>query len=714
MPGARRLSSWMIPAVLAVPLATGCRSAVSDTAAPIDGTPVEVAVEPAAGDPAKTYQLPDDAGLFTARDVFELEWAADPRISPDGKWVVYVRGSMDVMADRKRSQLWLASTDGGIHRPLTSADDGDFMSPRWSPSGDRLLYIGVSGGNPQLYMRWMDAGQVARITNLQQRPGGIEWSPQGDQIALIMRVPTKDAPLTTLPTPPKGASWSEPPALIERVTYREDGGGYVEPGFRHLFVVPADGGSPRQLTQGDFHHGHPAWTANGKSVIVSANRRANWELEPGQSDLFSVAVADGAMLQLTNREGPDEHPRVSPDGKFVAYIGYDDRKMGHHVDRLYVKPLAGGDPRVLAEDLDRSVKAPQWSADGRGLYVAYDDQGNGKVAYIPLNGERRVVAQDLGGLSLGRPYGSGAYSVSDRDVVAYTFSRPDHPADVALAGTGDGAPRRLTHLNADLFAGKTLGRVEPIWVESSHDQRRIQGWILTPPGFDPKKTYPLILEIHGGPFANYGDRFAAEFQLYASAGYVVLYVNPRGSTSYGDAFANLIHHAYPGNDYDDLMSAVDAVLEKGYVDKERLYVTGGSGGGVLSSWIVGKTNRFRAAVVAKPVINWYSFVLTADHAPFFVDYWFPGPPWEQVEHYMERSPLSLVGNVQTPTMLLTGEADYRTPMSETEQYYQALKLRKIDTAMVRIPGASHSIASKPSRLVAKVAYVLGWFHRYGE
>ncbi len=274
--------------------------------------------------------------------------------------------------------------------------------------------------------------------------------------------------------------------------------------------------------------------------------------------------------------------------------------------------------------------------------------------------------------------------------------------------------RRITRLNEELLGHRTLGAVEELWWESSHDGRRVQGWIVKPPGFDPARKYPLILEIHGGPFANYGDRFAAEIQLYAAAGYVVLYTNPRGSTSYGEEFGNLIHHAYPGHDYDDLMSGVDAVIAQGYVDEDALFVTGGSGGGVLTSWIVGNTGRFRAAVVQKPVINWFSWALTADMYPYGVKYWFPGYPWEHVEHYMARSPISRVGNVTTPTMLLTGEADHRTPIPESEQFYQALKLRGVPAALVRIPGASHGITARPSRLIAKVQHVLGWFERYRE
>jgi acylaminoacyl-peptidase len=297
-------------------------------------------------------------------------------------------------------------------------------------------------------------------------------------------------------------------------------------------------------------------------------------------------------------------------------------------------------------------------------------------------------------------------------VVAYTAAGPERLADVSVVPLRGGAPKRLTDLSGDLLSQRSLGKLEELWVPSSHDGMRIQAWVITPPGFDPAKRYPLILEIHGGPFAAYGPTFAAELQLYAAAGYVVVYVNPRGSTGYGKAFGNAIHHAYPGFDYDDLMSAVDAVIARGYVDTSRLFVTGGSGGGVLTAWIVGKTDRFRAAVVQKPVINWTSFALTADRYTFFWKYWFPGLPWEQQEQYWARSPLSLVGHVKTPTMVLTGEEDYRTPMSESEQYYQALQLQRVPTALVRVPGAGHGLDKRPSQLASKVAHVLAWFERH--
>jgi acylaminoacyl-peptidase len=312
---------------------------------------------------------------------------------------------------------------------------------------------------------------------------------------------------------------------------------------------------------------------------------------------------------------------------------------------------------------------------------------------------------------MGRPYGGGSLSVAN-GTVAYTYGTPERPAEIAVLSRG-ATPRVLTDLNSDLLARKAQAPIEELWVKSS-DGLDVHAWVVRPPQFEQGKKYPMLLEIHGGPYQNYGPRFAPEIQLYASAGYVVVYVNPRGSTSYGQGFADQIQHNYPSRDYDDLMAAVDAVIARGFVDPSRLYITGGSGGGVLTAWTVGHTDRFRAAVVAKPVINWTSHALTADAYVFFTQYWFPAPPWEAQEHYWKRSPLAYVGNVSTPTMLITGENDYRTPISETEQYYQALKLRRVDTAMVRIPGASHGINARPSHMIAQVLNTLAWFERYAE
>ena len=420
-------------------------------------------------------------------------------------------------------------------------------------------------------------------------------------------------------------------------------------------------------------------------------------------------VSDGEIEQITDRYGPDSQPRISPNGRYLAYLGYDDQRRGYENSQLYLRNLNDGSIRSLTADLDRSVGGIVWRDDSRGIYFQYDNDGMGQIATTDLNGRISSVVDDLGGTAMTRPT-AAVVSPAAGGTVAYTRSAAAQPADLAVAARSDA--RFLTTLNSNLLDHRELGEVSEIRFPSSLDGREIQAWVAKPPNFDPAKKYPLILEIHGGPHTAYGPHFSTEVQLFAAAGYLVLYVNPRGSTSYGEEFANLIHHAYPGGDFDDLMSAVDYTIDSGWTDPDELYVTGGSGGGILTAWIVSHTDRFVAAVAAKPVINWYTFVLTADMYPFFVRNWFARPPWEDAVAYLERSPLYYVDRVTTPTMLMTGENDHRTPISESEQFYQALKLRGVDTALVRIPEASHGIASRPSQLIAKVQHIIAWFERY--
>lgn len=653
----------------------------------------------------------DTENTFRLENVFDLEYATTPQISPNGERVVYLRHFMDKQNDRRRSNIWMINSDGARHRPITSGIN-NMGTPRWSPSGNRLLYTSSKSGSNQIYIRWMDTGETAQISTLAHAPGGISWSPDGQWLAFSMFVPNPDKPMVSLPDKPAGAEWAEPAKVIDRLRYRSDGAGYLRDGYRQIFVMPATGGTPRQLTSGRYDHsGTPQWGPDGKYLYISANRHKNSAYEPANSEIYCIRVADGSISALTSRKGPDSGPAISPDGSKIAYTGYDEKYLGYQPSSIYVMSADGSDKRMIPMKLNRNPGSLQWGADGEVLYMQYVDEGVGKVASVTMDGEVTVLADNVGGTSIGRPYSSGSYSVAGDGIIAYTVSRPAYPADVAVTQAGKDA-RRLTDLNQDLFGHKQMGEVKEIWYESSYDGQKIHGWIVTPPNFNPDQKYPLILEIHGGPFASYGPHFSAEVQLYAAAGYVVLYTNPRGSTSYGKAFGNEIHHDYPNHDYDDLMSGVDAVIDRGYVNEDSLYVTGGSGGGVLSAWIVGKTDRFNAAVVAKPVINWYSFVLTADFPATFTKYWFPGMPWNHRDHYMNRSPISLVGNVTTPTMVMTGEADYRTPSWEAEQFYTALKLQKKETVMVRIPGASHHIAQRPSNLMSKVAHILKWFEMH--
>lgn len=653
-----------------------------------------------------------DDNIFVNTDVFELEVAANPQISPDGSRIAYSRRSMDIMTDLPVSNIWIIDADGKNHRPLLTGAKS-FSGQTWSPNGDRLAYVThVDGRGQQIHVMWMDSGRTGSLTNLRHGPGNLTWSPDGKWIAFTMFVPREGTSLAAPPAKPEGAEWAPPVTVIESVQYRGDGAGYLDTGETHIFVLSAEGGTSRQITSGEYNHGgHIEWTPDSLSIVFGANRQDDWIYDPMESELWSVNVASGDMTQLTDRNGPDGGPSISPDGSKIAYLGFDDKKLGYHSSQVHIVDRRSGDMQVLAEDLDRQIEDVQWAGNSSRLYIAYDDHGDKVIASLSLGGKIDVITRDVGGVSIGRPYSGGGFSTADNGAFAYSAGSSSRPADVAV-GRGTRPTRRITDLNADLLDRKSIGEAEEIRWSSSADDLEIQGWIVKPPGFNPEKTYPLILEIHGGPFATYGPHFSAEVQLYAAAGYVVLYTNPRGSTSYGSDFANEIHHNYPGQDYDDLISGVDAVIERGYIDTDQLFVTGGSGGGVLTAWIVGKTNRFAAAVVAKPVINWTSWALSADMYTFGTQYWFADMPWENPDAYWARSPLSLVGNVTTPTALLTGEQDHRTPITESEQYYQALKLRKIDSALIRVPEASHGIAGRPSHLIAKVDNILAWFARY--
>ncbi len=661
--------------------------------------------------PATAAPATGPSRVLIGADLFNLEVASDPQISPDGRTIVYVRRANDIMTDRTRASIWSIDVATGEQTPLVDGP-GNHGGPRWSPDGSKLAYVSSADdkAGAQLYVRWMRTGATARITGLPATPNAIAWSPDGKRIAYAMFVPDEGAKLGKAPDKPEGANWAEPLQVIDAVVYRTDDGGYNKPGYEQIFWVPADGGAPTQLTFGARNAGgRLSWSPDGRSVLFSANLTKDWEREPIATDVHAVSIDDLAVKTLTSRFGPNEQPMVSPDGKSIAYIGFEDRRLGYQDQRLSVMGRDGSGSRVLTANLDRSVADPLWSADGRSVYVDYDEHGSVRVARVGLDGSVRTVAEHLTPPAFDRPYSGGEFSVARDGTVAFTSGTTQRPSDVWIAR--DGHPRQLTHLNQNL-AAKTLGNVQSLAV-AAFDKLPIDAWIVTPPDFDASRKYPLILEIHGGPFAAYGPVFSTDDQLYAAAGYVVLYINPRGSTGYGETFANQIDKAYPGHDYDDLMSAVDAAIAKGFVDPGNLFVTGGSGGGALTAWIVGKTDRFRAAATQKPVIDWSSFALTSDVTPYYHRYWFEKFPWEDPAGYWARSPLSLVGNVKTPTLVVVGSSDFRTPVSEAEQYYTALQLRGIPTALVKVPGANHhGLAERPSQSAAKAAAILAWFNRY--
>ena len=649
------------------------------------------------------------SNLFQAEDVFELEVASDPQVSPNGETVVYVRRSNDIMTDSTRSSLWTIDVKSGEHLPFFSSKSNAY-SPRWSPQGDKLAYLSNKEGKLQLYVHWVGKGKSALVTNVNSPLSSIAWAPNGKHIAFTMSVDAKEKPFSVkMPAKPKGASWSEPFQYITKARYQADGRGVLEPAYTHVFVVPAEGGTARQLSSGPFHHsGGLSWAADSQLIYFSANRSANWEYEPGESDIFSVSLA-GDISQITSAPGSESSPLVSPNGELIAYSKRDDKKLAYRNRYLHVMNTNGSNDRNLSAQVDNSLSNFHWKGNA-GIYYQQMVRGVTQLDYVSISGKHQTITSGLGGESLGRPYTSGDFSYAD-GTYAMTKGRFDRPADIHIK-TGRNETQ-VTFLNEDIFGHKDLGEIKEFTYNSSIDNEEIHGWYILPPDYDETKQYPLITEIHGGPHLAYGPHFSSELLRMAAEGYIVFYNNHRGSTGYGERFALLLQNKYSSKyDFADHMSGIDSLIEKGIADPEQLFITGGSAGGIATAYAIGLTDRFKAAVVAKPVINWVSKVLTADSGLYQIPYQFPGLPWEKVEHYWERSPLSLVGNVTTPTLLITGTEDKRTPMSETEQYYQALKLLKVETVLVKVPGASHGIASKPSRLVGKIENIIAWFDRY--
>lgn len=649
---------------------------------------------------------------FEYLDVFELEYTGDPQISPSGVHIVYRRTGFDIMKDRSKGNLWILRSDGSEHRKLT-AREGNEGSARWSPSGDRIAFTSGTDEGSEIYVYWVKNGAIAKLTQLENSPSSISWSPDGKRIAFSMMVYGKAPVIAKMPAKPKDAKWAKPPRITDRLKHEADGRGYLKPGFRHIFTISSEGGTPRQQTNGSYNHGGSlSWSPDSQNIYFSANRNPDWEYDFRNSEVYAINTWTGLFKTLTDRNGPDASPMASPDGKHIAYIGFEDKVQTYQVRKLHLMNTDGSNQRSISDRLDRSVGSIKWAPDSKGLYFLYDDVGHTKLAHMSLSGKVTDIVTNVGGTTLGRPYASGSYSLSKSEKLVYTYSIPTRPAELAIVEKSTKKPKVLTRINDDLFDYKDMGRVEEIWYKSSVDGRDIQGWIVYPPAWDKRKKYPLMVENHGGPILNYGDRFSAEIQLYAAAGYMVFYPNPRGSTGYGEEFGNLLYNNYPGDDYHDVMDGVDAVLKKGKADPERLYVTGGSAGGIMTAWIIGKNNRFKASVVAKPVMNWISKTLVADNYYGYANSRYPGQPWENFENYWKFSPISLVGNVETPTMVMVGMNDLRTPPSEAKQLYHALKLRKIETVLVEIPEASHGIASRPSNLITKVAHTLAWFEKY--
>jgi dipeptidyl aminopeptidase/acylaminoacyl peptidase len=651
--------------------------------------------------------------LFTVDKFLDFEGVSDPQISPDGAQIIYARSVVNKVEDRRDAALWIMNADGSRNRFLAKG-----ANARWSPDGTRIVY--VNDGEPratQIFVRWMDAeGATSQITHVDEPVADLKWSPDGKAISFSMFVPREKTWRIDLPAAPQGAKWTPAPKYETDLHYRQDRRGFSRTGYLHLFLVAADGGTPRAITSGEWNVGARFdgqagsvaydWSPDGRTIVVAGMDDPKADLNYRNSRLYAVDVATGARRRLDARDGTWDDPVFSPDGRKIVFSGYPATNASYQASELYLMNADGSGVQKITT-LDRDPGAPVWAANGAGVYVSVAEHGTSNVYYAPVTGTgAAAVTTGMHMLSLGSlsrtAVGAGVRS---------TFAQPPNVVRIDLSKPGAAGPvTQLTHVNEDLLARLKLATEERI-VATSTNSTTVEGWIVKPYGFDPSKKYPLVFEIHGGPHGMYNVGFNTAYQNFAANGFVVLYTNPRGSTGYGSAFGNAIFHNYPGPDYDDLMAAVDATVAKNFIDTDRMYVGGCSGGGVLSSWVIGHTDRFAAAAVRCPVIDWLSFAGHTD-IPLFTYGFFDKPFWEDPKPWLDHSSLMYVGNVKTPTLLMTGELDMRTPMPQTEEYFAALKMRGVPTALLRFEGEYHGTSSKPSNWMRTQLYMMSWYNQW--
>jgi len=681
---------------------------------------------------------------ITEKDLFNFVWIGDPQVSPDGSQIAFVRVTVNDRKDGYNTSVWTVQTATGQTRQLTSGIRDS--TPRWSPDGKYLCFVRVPEKDgrpdqPQLFMLSMAGGEAFQFTSVPRGAGGPQWSTDGKMISFyngataeeIAKAAPKNSP-TPAPSPsasPKPEERESDVRVITRAVYRSNGAGYVDNKHpQHVWVVSAPRAgdekvTPKQLTSGRYDDGNVTWAKDSSRLYFVSDHNDEPYYELPTTDIYAVSVNGGEPQKLTSFDMGSGALSVSPDGKkFAFYASLNKPVQSYTEPDLWVMDIApNAVPKNLTKDFSSDVGSgvggdntaprapggnpPIWSADGRKIYAPFAKEGKANLgAFDSTTGRETDVTS-------GNQAVVSVRSVPDASKFALLISTPTRIGDLYWLDGTSGQPRQLTHVNDELFSKLNLTEPEEVWY-TSFDGKKVQTWIQKPPNFDPNKKYPLILNIHGGPHAAYGFIFDHEFQWMAAKGYVVLYPNPRGSTSYGQDFGNIIQYHYPGDDYKDLMAGVDEVLKRGYVDEKRLGVTGGSGGGLLTNWTITQTTRFAAAVSQRDISDWADWWYTADFT-LFQPTWFKAPPFEDPEDYRARSPITYINKVQTPLMLILGESDYRTPTSSGgEQMFRALKYRKIPTVMVRFPNETHELSrsGQPWHRIERLEHIVGWFDKW--
>ncbi len=663
---------------------------------------------------------------LTAEDLYRFRLLKDFDLSPDGEHVVYAVERVDRKTEKKYTNLWLAPTRGGRPRQFTVGDHND-SHPRWSPDGSQIAFLSNRDDEKQsqIYLIPFEGGEARPLTDLQGSINGFEWSPDGRRLAFAFQ--KKDPEELELEKDEQKKKLGRTDRRITRLFFKYDGVGFLPKEREHIWTVDVRTGKTAQLTDGEvYDEWSPTWSPDGSKIVFCSNRAPDPDLDPDVIDLFVIPADGGRMRKIPTPLGPKGAPRFSPDGRLIAYLGNEGRGDWWKNTSLWVVPAVtsgktAGQARNLTGYLDYNVASdtlydlvepammpPTWSRDGQRLYFQVSRHGSTGLHSISLDGEDlQTVIGETGAV--------GTYHL-DRDgrTLAYFFGTLTDPGNLYARDLETGRDRQLTRLNQALLRSVDLGEVEEVWFKGM-DGHDLQGWILKPPGFDLQKKYPSILEIHGGPLAQYGHLFMHEFYFLAAHGYVVYFSNPRGGQGYGEDHARAIWGAWGSVDFDDLMAWADTLSRKSYIDKKQMGVTGGSYGGYMTNMIIGRSHRFQAAVTQRSVSNLISMWGSSD-ANWVFQQAFGGnkPPWEDLERYWDQSPMKYIGNARTPTLVIHSEGDLRCAIEQGEQLFVALKVLGVDTEMIRFPDEPHGLSrmGRTDRRVARLHHILRWFDKY--
>jgi len=644
---------------------------------------------------------------ITIEDLYKLKWVSDPQVSPDGSLVAYVQKTVDPEDKMKyRSQIWVVSTQGGEPRPFTSGQKSD-ASPRWSPSGTALAFISNRSGDNQIWLAPLGGGEARQLTKFKRPLANIRWSPDGTKLLATAKIGPSDHDESKDKSDVK---------VITRLHYKMNGEGYHGDRRGHIFLVEACSGEVQQLTTGDFDHSNPTFSPDGQTVVFNAKRYENADYV-AYNDLYTLPLSGGEPTKLTTSFGPCSAPVFSPDGSRIAFYAHDGAYRGATLTGIYTISACGGESTPLLKHFDLSVgnqvgsdmvsspdSGPQWSQNGQKIFFLATSCGSTMVHSVDVS--TRSV-------SVLTPAKQAVYAFSVNDSgMALAVTDPTNIGDIYY-DSGDVSCARLTDVNHDYLATVAVSLPEHIEFKASNGVN-VEGWMLKPYGYEPGRRYPLVLEIHGGPHVAYGYSFVHEFQVLCGMGYAVLFTNPQGSQGYGQTFNAATRHDWGGQDYRDLMAALDYAVTLDYVDGHRLGVTGGSYGGYMVNWMIGHTDCFKAAVAQRSTSNRYSMFGTSDVGYFNGEFEFDGNPWDNPQHYLDRSPITYVRNVNTPLLLVHSEQDYRCPIEQGEQFYTALKWLGKEAALVRFPDENHELSrsGKPRHRVERLQHITGWFVKH--